>query len=165
MSMKKLSIFILIFLLIIPLSPHAKTESINENEVFPFLQEAFKAQVALSEFPRAKEEIADLLNPYFSASYQMTFLAENIVEEDGKFLTYGSDFAPFYIPFFQYSKKTKVIHRPGKVYVFEYFPAMNEGPVIYKGHYKGVLLKKFHGKWKVDQLFIDNLPKNIIESE
>lgn len=84
--MKKLSIFILIFLLIIPLSPQAKTESINEDEVFPFLQEAFKAQVALSEAPRTKEEITELLNPYFSTSYQSIFWAENIVEEGECFL-------------------------------------------------------------------------------
>jgi hypothetical protein len=162
--MKKLSIFILIFLLIIPLSPQAKTESINEKDIFSFLQEAYNTQVALSEYPRTQGEIIELLSPYFSGSYQRLFWRENMVEEEGGFLTYGSDFAPYYIPFFQYSEDTKTIQRPGEIYVFEYFPAMNEGPVIYEGHYKGLLLKKFDGKWKVDKLYIGNMPKTIIES-
>jgi hypothetical protein len=161
--MKKLSIFILIFLLIIPLSPQAKTESINEKNIFLFLQEAFKAQVSLSEFPRTKKEITELLNPYFSMSYQSMFWTENMVEEEGRFLTYGSDFAPYYIPYFQYSEDTRIIQKPGEIYVFEYFPAMNEGPVIYEGHFKGLLLKKFNDIWKVDKLYIGNMPKAIIE--
>jgi hypothetical protein len=160
--MKKLSIFILTFLLLIPLSPQAKTESINDDKIFTFLQEAFKAQVALSEYPRTKEEITELLNPYFSPSYQSIFWAENMIEEEGEFLTYGSGFAPYYIPFFQYTKETKIIQRPGELYVFEYFPSTNEGPVIYAGHYKGILLKKFDGKWKVNELFIGNLPKSLV---
>ncbi|MDF2857122.1 MAG: hypothetical protein K0Q87_2973, partial [Neobacillus sp.] len=101
--MKKLSIFILIFLLIIPLSPQAKTESINKKDIFSFLQEAYNTQVALSEYPRTQGEIIELLSPYFSGSYQRLFWRENMVEEEGGFLTYGSDFAPYYIPFFQYS--------------------------------------------------------------
>lgn len=161
--MKKLWSILLVFILIIPLSPKAAADFKNNNEVFRYLKDAFQIQVSLSDQVRTKEEIIDLLSPFFSKDYQQVFLDENLVEEEGKFITYGSDFAFYYVPFFQYSDETKVIYTEDKIYVFEYFPASNEGPVGYADHYEGLLLKKIDGGWKVDQYLYDNIPISILD--
>ncbi|MDQ0198415.1 DUF3993 domain-containing protein [Neobacillus ginsengisoli] len=161
--MKKLFFFLIIFLLIMPLSSQAKTNLNNRNDVFDFLHGAFEAQVSLSNQFRTKEEITDILNPYFSHQFQQAFWNENIVKEGGKYITYGSDFAQYYIPFYHFSNKTKVVIGSDEIYVFEYFPASTEGPVGYKSHYEGLLLKKISDDWKVDKFLYNNIPKNIIE--
>lgn len=162
--MKKTLLLLLVVLLLIPLSPNAKVNLNTKKEVFSLLQDAFQVQVSLSEKTRTKNEIIDLLDPYFTKSYQNLFWKENIFDEEGKFVTYGSDFAPYYIPFFQYSNKTKVVISPESIYVFEFFPASTDGPVGYDDHYEGVLLKKVDGGWKVDQFLYNNIPDSILES-
>jgi Protein of unknown function (DUF3993) len=91
--MKKSLMLFLIFFLLMPSFSHAEKNLSTREEVFRFLNLAFNTQVALSEELRTKEEISTLLNPYFSHSYQKKFGNENIVEEEGRYLTYGSDFA------------------------------------------------------------------------
>lgn len=147
------------------MSPKAETKLPSKHDVFRFLEDAFQVQVSLSELPRTKEEIGSLLNPYFSNDYQRIFLAENLFEEEGKYLTYGSDFPLLYVPFFQYSEETKVIYDDNRIYVFEYFPASTEGPVGYESHYEGLLLKKVDGTWKVDQYLYNDIPKSILDKE
>jgi hypothetical protein len=161
--MKKTLLLLLVVLLLIPLSPNAKVNLNTKNEVFRLLQDAFQIQVSLSEKTRTKQEIIDLLDPYFSKGFKNLFWKENIFEEEGEFVTYGSDFAPYYIPFFHYSNETKVVISPESIYVFEYFPASTDGPVGYDNHYEGVLLKKVDGGWKVDQYLYDNIPHSILE--
>ncbi|MCM3690053.1 DUF3993 domain-containing protein [Neobacillus niacini] len=161
--MKKTLLLLFIILLLIPLSPTAKVNLSTKTEVFSLLQEAFHVQVSLSVKTSTKEKINDLLNPYFSKNYQKLFWKENVFEEDGKFVTYGSDFALFYIPFFHYSDETKVIFTPEGIYVFEFFPATTDGPVGYENHFEGVLLKKFDDGWKVDEFLYNNIPASILE--
>jgi hypothetical protein len=161
--MKKTLLLLFVVLLLIPLSPNAKGKQNTKDEIFSMLQDAFLVQVSLSEKARTKEEIADLLNPYFSKGYQKLFWNENIFEEEGRFVTYGTDFAPFYIPFFHYSDETKVIVSPESIYVFEFFPSTSEGPVGYDDHYEGLLLKKVDGGWKVDEFLYNNIPNSILE--
>ena len=91
------------------------------------------------------------------------FWKENIFDEEGEFVTYGSDFAPYYIPFFQFSNETKVVISPESIYVFEFFPASTDGPVGYDDHYEGVLLKENDGGWKADEYLYDNIPHSILE--
>lgn len=146
-----------------PLSPQAKGEINNRKEVFTFLKGGFEAQVALSEELRSKDEIVELLNPYFSESFQQKFWKENVVKENNKYITYGSDFAQYYIPFYHYSNRTTVIFAENKIYVFEHFQKSTEGPVEYKSHYEGLLIKKISGEWKIDQYLYDNIPKSIIK--
>jgi len=102
--MKKSLMFLFVFLLLMPLSPKADDDLLTRKDVFDFLKGGFEAQVSLSEQLRTKEEIHNLLEPYFSEKYQNIFWKENIVEEEGKFVTYGSDSAQYYIPFYQFSK-------------------------------------------------------------
>lgn len=161
-KLKKSILLLLVLILIMPLSPKAKVDLTTKDEVFKLLNEAFEVQVSLSEQPRSKEEIIDLLTPYFTEDYLKLFWEENIFEEKGKFITYGSDFALYYIPFFQYSDDTKVIIAPEGIYVFEYFPASIEGPVGYDDHYEGVLFKKVSENWKVNQYLYNNIPKSIL---
>jgi hypothetical protein len=151
--------FLFVFLLLMPMSPQAESNLLTRKEVIAFLKGGFEAQVALSEQLRTKKEVTDLLNPYFSEKYLNLFWKENIVEEEGKYGTYGSDFALYYIPYYQFSKKTKVEIGSKEIYVYEYFPANEEGPVSYKSHYEGLLLKKIAGKWKIDQYLNEAHPK------
>lgn len=162
-EMKKTLLILLVVLLLIPLSPNAKDSLSNKNNVFSFLREAFQAQTSLSNQTRTKQEISDVLSPYFSDKYQKMFWNENIFEEEGKFVTYGSDFAFYYIPFFEYSEETKVVISPESIYVLQFFPSTTEGPVSYADHYEGILLKKMDGGWKVDEYLYDNIPKSIID--
>ncbi|WP_052427320.1 DUF3993 domain-containing protein [Neobacillus niacini] len=161
--MKKSLLILLALILIMPLYPNANVDINTKDEVFKFLNEAFKVQVSLSEQTRTKEEIIDLFNPYFSKNYQKLFWDENIFEEEGKFVTYGSDFALYYIPFFQYTDDTKVIMTPEDIYIIEHFPASSEGPVGYDDHYEGILLKKVDGAWKIDQYLYNNVPNSILK--
>ncbi|MEH7177353.1 DUF3993 domain-containing protein [Neobacillus vireti] len=161
--MKKMLFLLFVVLLLIPLSPNANMKLNTKTEVFSLLQEAFETQISLSEKTRTKKEIIELLDPYFSKVYQELFWNENIFEEEGEFVTYGSDFAQYYIPFFQYSNKTKVVISSDRIYVFEFFPASTDGPVGYDEHYEGVLLNKVNGGWKVDQFLYNNIPDSVLE--
>jgi hypothetical protein len=161
--MKKTLLLLLVILLLIPLSPNAKVKLSTKKEVFSLLQEAFQVQVSLSEQTRTREEINELINPYFSKGYQELFWDENVFEEEEKFVTYGSDFARYYIPFFEYSDKTKMIIAQDGIYVFEFFPASTEGPVGYEDHYEGIVLKKDNGGWKIAEFLYNNIPNSILE--
>lgn len=162
-GLKKTLILFFAFLLVMPLSPKANGELNSREEVISFLKDGFQAQVALSEKLRSKEEVKELLNPFFTERYQQQFWKANVVKENNQYVTYGSDFAEYYIPFYEYSKKTKIVFVKDKIYVFEYFPENHDGPVGYKSHYEGLLINNDKGNWKVDQYLFDNIPKSIIE--
>lgn len=160
--MKKTLLLLLAVLLLIPLSPNANVKLSTKAEVYDLLQNAFQVQVSLSEQTRTREEINELLNGYFTKSYQQLFWKENIFQEEERYVTYGSDFAQYYIPFFKYSDETKVVISSEAIYVFEFFPAASDGPVGYEAHYEGVLLKKVDGSWKVDKFLYNNIPNSIL---
>jgi hypothetical protein len=128
-----------------------------------FLESAFNAQVSLSEQERSMAEVEAVLQPFFTDSFKRHFIKENIVEENGKYITYGSDFAPYYIPFFEFSNATKVVFLQGKIYIVEKFPASKDGPVSYETHYEGLELVKEDGSWKVNELLHDNLPVEVVK--
>jgi len=163
MNLRKIILIVFAFLLIMPLTAKASGDLKNRVEVFSFLKRGYMAQVSLSEELRSKEEIRKVLNPYFSESYQKQFWSANIVMENGQYITYGTDFAEYYIPYYQFSERTKVVFMKNKIYVFEYFPQSSEGPVGYKSHYEGLLIKREKSGWKLDQYLFDHIPKNIIQ--
>lgn len=162
MKKQLVSLFLLLFL-IVPLSPQATTGLTTRNEVFNFLKEANRAQVSLSEKGRSKMEIKNILDPYFTDTYQMIFWKENIHRKNGRYLTYGTDFARYYVPYYQFSDRTKVVITLDEIYIFEFFPTRTDGPVGYKSHYEGLRLKKMHGNWKVEKFLYDQIPKRIIK--
>lgn len=145
----------------------ASVESIEtREEVLDFLHEAFQAQLSLSEEGRTEEEVLSILQPYFTDSYIELFKKENIVEENGLQITYGSDFAPYYIPFFQFSDQTEIVINKNSIYVYEFFEGENEGPVTYKNHYEAIILKKDRsGDWKVNDYSYDFNPSSEIVLE
>ncbi|MHC0038618.1 DUF3993 domain-containing protein [Pseudoneobacillus sp. C159] len=158
--------FLLITAIIIyflPDSPQANEEVIPSREmVFQLLESAFRAQISLSEEDRSIEEINSILDPYFSKDYSQKFLDVNLHEENGKYFTYGTDFGEYYIPFFHYSEYTKIVIEPKEIYVFEYFPQKQQGPVGYDSHYEGILLSKDGDKWKISNYLMNQIPERII---
>lgn len=136
----------------------------QSEEIFEFLKSAFMSQVALSEEGRSMEDVMAILEPYFSVSYIDLFLKENIVEENGQYFTYGSDFALYYLPFFSYSDETKVVYDQKSIFVVEYFPAVTEGPVSYEGHYEAIELDRSGSGLKITDVWYENIPEHVLES-
>jgi hypothetical protein len=155
-------IILLIFL--IPISPKADEENFYTREdVFSLLHSAFLAQLSLNEKERTMEEIKLILDPYFSEDYQQLFLEANLYEENEKYVTYGTDFGEYFIPFFKFSESTKVVVEDDVIYVFEYFPKNTYGPVGYDSHYEGLSLIKSNGQWKISNYLYDDIPEKIIK--
>ncbi|TCJ06163.1 DUF3993 domain-containing protein [Cytobacillus praedii] len=140
---------ILLFSFIFPSLSHADARFSEDKSVLQFLHDAFQAQVSLSEQFQSMEEIHNTLFPYFTEDFTREFLDENLVAENGKYITYGTDFPLYYIPFFSYTAETKVIRAQEHIYIYEFFPETDEGPVGYESHYEGIKLNKADGGWKV----------------
>jgi hypothetical protein len=134
----------------------------EEGEVLEFVESAFMAQVSLSEQGRSLEEVRAILEPYFSESFIKLFLNENIVEESGQYLTYGSDFAPYYIPFYSYSEKTRIVNYHDSIFVVELFPTVSEGPVSYEEHYEAVELERLETGLKITGIWYENIPEAVL---
>lgn len=146
---------------IFPLLSQAKSSFNNDDDVFQFVQAAFLAQVSLSEKERSLSEINEILAPYFTEYARDKFLEENLFEENGRYFTLGTDFPIYYIPFFSYEGKTEVLWMDKQIYVFEYFPKNDGGPVSYDSHYEGVFLEKEGERWKVAEFLYDIPPEEL----
>lgn len=158
------SLIIFILFLVLPIHTYATVTDENREEILEFVKGAFQAQVALSEKERSIKEVQELLSPYLTASYMELFLTENLVEENGKYFTLGSDFALYYIPFFSYNENTKIITHENQIYVYEFFPGNQEGPVTYQDHYEGIVLEAQNGQYKVARL-LDKAPDEAIHDK
>ncbi|PLR75827.1 hypothetical protein CU633_18855 [Bacillus sp. V3-13] len=155
----------MVILLITPMSAQAVNDLKSREDVFRFLEQSLQAQVSLSEKTRTMEEIDEILDRYFTNEYKNLFLKENIVKEGDKYVTYGSDSAPYYIPFFDFAEATEVKFFNEKIYVYEYFPENHEGPVGYDSHYEGLLLEKENDSWKVSEYLYNMEPEEMIRAE
>ena len=136
-------------------------ENLNRENILSHLQDAFKAQQSLSEKPREKEEMVQILSEYFNKDITNQYLKKNLFEEDGKYIVYGTDFPIYVIPFFAYDEKTKIIEENDQIVVYEFFPASNDGPVSYDDHYEWVKLTKTQKGLMVTD--IKNYAKNLEE--
>lgn len=154
---------ILLLRFIFPSLSHADSHLFDDKSVSQLLQEAFQAQLSLGKKLQSMEEIQKTLYPYFTEDFTRKFLDENLVAENGKYITYGTDFPIYYIPFFSYTGETKVVRSQDYIYVFEFFPETNEGPVSYESHYEGVRLDKADGVWKVAEYINNEIPSEIID--
>lgn len=157
-----LFLFLSFLLFLIPANAYAKSGVDGREEIFAFLEKAFDSQVSLSEKGRTMEEIEGVLDPYFTESYKSRFMQENVVGQENEYQTYGTDFAPYYIPFYAFSDKTKVVDMENEVFIVEYFPGNSEGPVSYEDHYEGLKLVKQDGNWKVADYLYDGVPQEVI---
>ncbi|WP_169908400.1 DUF3993 domain-containing protein [Metabacillus halosaccharovorans] len=135
--------------------------SLNRENILSHLQDAFKAQQSLSEKPREKAEMVQILSEYFNKDITNQYLKKNLFEEDGKYIVYGTDFPIYVIPFFTYDEKTKIVEENDQIVVYEFFPASNDGPVSYDDHYEWVKLTKTQKGLMVTD--IKNYAKNLEE--
>ncbi|MEY8189212.1 DUF3993 domain-containing protein [Peribacillus simplex] len=126
-------------------------EGLHREEVLSLVQDAMENQGSISEEVRTKEAIEGKLDKHFTGDFIKKFVEANVVEVDGGYMAFGSDFAPYYIPFFSYDKNTEIVY--GKngdvIYVQEEFQDIGDGPVSMKKHVESVTLKKENDVWKV----------------
>ncbi|WP_248561138.1 DUF3993 domain-containing protein [Niallia sp. NCCP-28] len=156
---KTATFFIVCFLFVFIVSPRTSlgAEKLSsKEEVMQFLKNAFYAQTSLTEKKRSLQEIHAILAPYFTDEYEKLFLQKNLVGHSNQYQTYGSDFSPYYIPFFDFSDKTKVVFEGKVIYVYELFEQEEGNPTAYERHYEGLLLRKGKDGWKVSTIWQDN---------
>lgn len=160
---KLLSLLFGIIILYTPAHAFAQSDLHGREEVFEFLEKAFESQVSLSEKGRSMAEIDSILDPYFTEAYKSGFIKENVVGQENNFQTYGTDFALYYIPFYAFSEKTRVVQSANRIYVVEFFPTTKEGPVGYEDHYEGLQLVQEKDGWKVADYWYDQVPQEVIQ--
>ncbi len=131
----------------------------TKEQVLTLVEDAYHTQVSLSEEPQTKKQIHLNLSKYFTNDLTENFISENVYEVEGGFITFGSDFASYYIPFFQYDESTKVKYIDGKWYVWEeHFD--EEGPFSTMTGIEGVVVSEEEGTWKVSSITYE-LPDTI----
>ncbi|XXM73343.1 DUF3993 domain-containing protein [Lysinibacillus sphaericus] len=124
----------------------------TDKQAMAVVKEAFKTQVSLSEKPQPMEDIEKQLHASFTEELTNSFLEDNVVQAEGGYMTFGSDFAPHYIPFFSYDKYTNVHYVNGKWYIWEERSGEEEGPVSTASGVEAVVLMKEKGDWKVSSI-------------
>ncbi|WP_108669879.1 DUF3993 domain-containing protein [Peribacillus acanthi] len=128
-----------------------KQEEVSREQYFNLLKNAANIQLSFGENLYSKEEIIVLMKPYFTQKFIDQFISENMFEfEEGKFGILGTDFAPNIIPYFSYGENTEVREEGDVVQMTEFFEAVEDAPVSYKGHKESVNLINEKGNWKVD---------------
>ena len=164
----KRSLFILMILLlwgIYPYSIHADSDLTSRDEVFAFVEKAFRAQVSLSKEAREMEEIEAILKPYFSDKMIYQFLNENMTGGKGKYYTYGNEFGKYYLPYYQLSDQTFMERQENSILLYEYYEPIIKGEKVYEGYYEGLLLRKGKENWYVANMLSDREVKSMIDSK
>jgi hypothetical protein len=154
--MRKITVLILIvFSFLIGQPVQSYSSELNKDQTFHLLQNAFNAQLSLGEGYQTYEEAIQKLSPYFSDFYISLFLKENLVKDEQGYTIYGTDFAPYFIPYFTYSEQTKIVtdQKNNKIFVYEWFPENGEGPVSYGSHYEIIELQQIDGNWKINNYY------------
>ncbi|MEZ2718528.1 DUF3993 domain-containing protein [Niallia circulans] len=165
--MKK-SFFILLIISmwsVFPYSIDAASRLTSREEVFAFVEKAFRAQVSLSKEAREMEEIEEILTPYFSDKLIYLFLNENLTGEQGNFFTYGNEFGKYYLPFYQLSEQTFVEQEENSILLYEYYEPIVIGEKVYEGSYEGILIRKWNNKWLITNMFSDKEVRSILKSK
>ncbi|KSU62338.1 hypothetical protein AS034_09445 [[Bacillus] enclensis] len=152
MAKSKLFILVLIIGLVSAACGQVKqtqASTFTDKQAMAMVKEAFQTQVSLSEKPQPMEDIEKQLNESFTEELTSSFIEDNVVMAEGGYMTFGSDFAPHYIPFFSYDKSTNVDYKNGKWYIWEERTGEDEGPVSTASGVEAVVLTKEKGNWKV----------------
>jgi hypothetical protein len=124
-------------------------EGTSRKEVLTHVQNAFNAQVSLTEKPRTLEEIKQILSIYFEDDLIELYVDSNVHKEGGNYIVYGTDFPMYTIPFFSYDENTKVYEQDNERIIYEFFPASTDGPVVYDDHYEMIKMRKSKDGWKI----------------
>lgn len=159
------AIVIILLLGMFPYSAHATSHLTSRDEVFAFVEKAFRAQVSLSKEARDMEEIQEILAPYFSEKLIYLFLNENLTGENGAFYTYGNEFGKYYLPFYQLSDQTFIETEENSILLYEYYEPIVYGEKIYEGAYEGVLIRKVNENWIVTNMLTDKEVRTIINNK
>jgi hypothetical protein len=130
------------------------------KQALAFVKEAFQTQVSLSEQPQSLEAVDQKLQTFFTEELSDSFIEENIVKVEDGYQTFGSDFAPYYIPFFKYDESTQVEYADGKWYIWEQRSGEEEGPIKTAPGVDVVVLTKEKGDWKVSSI-TNELPNDL----
>ncbi|BCB03166.1 DUF3993 domain-containing protein [Bacillus sp. KH172YL63] len=163
MKKKKWWLLVVILVLFIPVYGQVKeikASEFKEDNLLSLVREASMSQISLSEEPQSKKQIHKKLSHYFTSDLTDHFIQENVYEVEGGFVTFGSDFAPYYVPFFQYDDTTKTGYSKGKWYVWEERSA-EEGPYSTPGGIEAVVVTEEEGSWKVSEIIYE-LPEDIL---
>ncbi|MDX5474101.1 MAG: DUF3993 domain-containing protein [Bacillaceae bacterium] len=133
------------------LATQISQEDLSRDEILDKLQEAFHAQYMLSEKYREKSEIEELLSNYFTKEYIEKFSNEHLYKEEEGYITYGTDFAIFYVPFYSYDDDTKIKYdaRSNVYHIYEFFPTEVSRPSLFPDHYQWVSIVKGPDGWKI----------------
>ncbi|WP_078381086.1 DUF3993 domain-containing protein [Sutcliffiella halmapala] len=144
-------LFALIIILLFGIPNVAAETPPSDEEVYSFLQEAQQAQFSLGEKHRSLAEIQEILDPYFTRDYQRQFLDAHLFEEAQGYITYGTDFTIFYIPFFTFDVETKIhrVEATDTIFAYEFFEVDESMPYLYENHYEYVELKVTDQGFKV----------------
>lgn len=139
---------------------HAQT--ISKESVTGIVEEAAAKQSNLMEGTYTGEEIEEMMQPSFTDQFINVFMGETMFEEDGFFQMLGTDFAPHIIPPLESDAELEecVAGEGDRICLYRYFPAFNDGPVGYESHYEAVILENEDGKWKIDGIDYDYMPKS-----
>jgi hypothetical protein len=148
-----------------PYSIHATSHLTSRDEIFAFVDKAFRAQVSLSKEVREMEEIEEILAPYFSKEMIYLFLNENLTGEQGKFYTYGNEFGEYYLPYYQLSDQTFMDTEENSILLYEYYDPIVIGEKTYGGSYEGVLIRRLNGKWLVTNMLKDDEVRSILNTK
>lgn len=153
----RMKVLLMIFIIFFALSQHeyAKAEEPkgkSQSEILSHVQNAFDAQISLTEKPRSKEEMNDILEEFFVESFINVYFKENVESLNNQYIVYGTDLPKHTIPFFQYDGDTVIEIENRHAMVYEYFEANHDGPVSYEDHYEVVFLKKINNDWKVSKI-------------
>jgi Protein of unknown function (DUF3993) len=155
MAKGKLFILVLIIGLVSAACGQVKqtqASTFTDKQAMALVKEAFQTQVSLSEKPQPMENIEKQLHDSFTEELTNSFIEENVVAAEGGYLTFGSDFAPHYVPFFSYDKSTNVQYTDGKWYIWEERSGEEVGPVSTASGVEAVVLTKEKGDWKVSSI-------------
>ncbi|MED5100330.1 DUF3993 domain-containing protein [Niallia circulans] len=150
---------------VFPYSIDAASHLTSREEVFAFVEKAFRAQVSLSKEAREMEEIEEILTPYFSDKLIYLFLNENLTGEQGNFFTYGNEFGKYYLPFYQLSEQTFVEQEENSILLYEYYEPIVIGEKVYEGSYEGILIRKWNNKWLITNMLSDKEVRSILKSK
>ncbi|NQD67421.1 DUF3993 domain-containing protein [Bacillus haikouensis] len=137
-----------------------QASTFKDKQALALVNEAFQTQVSLSEQPQSFEAIEQQLHTSFTKELTDEFIKENVVKVEKGYQTFGSDFAPYYIPFFKYDESTQVEYADGKWYIWEERSGEQEGPVSTAPGVEVVVLTKDKGDWKVSSI-TNELPENL----
>lgn len=130
------------------------TTHLKRNEAFTILKRAYSIQLSLGQKPRSKENIKKILSPHFTPKYMIFFIKECMVNDGKGWYIPASDVLDGFVPQFSYNSKTKVTYSKAKksIYIYERFPANDEGPVSWEAHNEKVTIIRIKPGWRINSI-------------